>query len=188
MFLLIESAGRRRASLHWVLRASSPASAVLSSATTSYRPSRRPLTTNTVFPSLGSTSGALVISLPDGRVRRRGLELVSRFSSREITEETDRGFPKFLGNHCTASTCSNPTPAGLLAPDHIGAATWPLVSQMQRLPRWVFRRRVAWLSNSLRAPCLMHGQITHTSRYPGYPDAPIRGMPISGLMAASVMF
>ena len=32
-------------------------------------------------------------------------------------------------------TCSNPTPAGLLAPDHCGAAAWPLVIERQRLPR-----------------------------------------------------
>ena len=79
MFPLIESAGRRYASLHWVLRASSPASTVLSSATTSYRPSRR-----TSFPSLGGTSVALVGSLLDGRVHSRGLELVTRFSVRDL--------------------------------------------------------------------------------------------------------
>ena len=31
--------------------------------------------------------------------------------------------------------CSNPTPAGLLTPDHYGAAAWPLVIERQRLPR-----------------------------------------------------
>jgi len=93
MFLLLESAGRRRASLHWVLRASSPASTVLSSATTSCRPSRRPLTTNTVFPLLGGTSVALVVMLLDGRVHRRGLELVTRFLRPGIAEETT-GSPK----------------------------------------------------------------------------------------------
>ena len=45
--------------------------------------------------------------------------------------------------------CSNPTPAGLLAPDHYGAATWPLVIEGQRLPRKVFRRSIALLSDSL---------------------------------------
>ncbi len=50
-------------------------------------------------------------------------------------------------------TCSNPTPAGLLAPDHCSAATWPLKAQAQRLPRLVYRRSIAWLSDSLRAPC-----------------------------------
>jgi len=46
-------------------------------------------------------------------------------------------------------TCSNPTPAGLLAPDHYGTAAWPLVIERQRLPRKVFRRSIAWLSNLL---------------------------------------
>ena len=36
-------------------------------------------------------------SLPDGRVRHQGLELVTRFSSRDLVEETS-GSPKFLGN------------------------------------------------------------------------------------------
>ena len=143
MFPLIESAGRRYASLHWVLRASSPASTVLSSATTSYRPSRR-----TSFSSLGGTSVALVIMLLNGRVHRRGLELVTRFLLPGIAEET-AGSPKFLGNQLFVCTCSNPTPAGLLAPDHYGAAAWPLVIERQRLPRKVFRRSIAWLSNSL---------------------------------------
>jgi hypothetical protein len=42
-----------------------------------------------------------------------------------------------------------PTPAGLLAPDPFGAAAWPLDPQVQRLPRMVFRRPIARLSDSL---------------------------------------
>ena len=42
-----------------------------------------------------------------------------------------------------------PTPAGLLAPDQYSAAAWPLVIERQRLPRKVFRRSIAWLSDSL---------------------------------------
>ncbi len=45
--------------------------------------------------------------------------------------------------------CSTPTPAGPLTPDHYGAAAWPLVIERQRLPRKVFRRSIAWLSDSL---------------------------------------
>ena len=41
------------------------------------------------------------------------------------------------------------TPAGLLAPDRYSAAARPLVSEKQRLPRKVFRRSIAWLSDSL---------------------------------------
>ncbi len=112
-------------------------------ATTSCRPSHR-----TSFPSFGSTPVALVSLLLDGRVHRRGLELVTRLLHPGIAEETT-GSPKFLGNQLSVCTCSNPTPAGLLAPDHYGAAAWPLVIERQRLPRKVFRRSIAWLSNSL---------------------------------------
>src|SRR5262249_5288086 len=41
-----------------------------------------------------------------------------------------------------------PTPAGPLAPDRYGAAAWPLVCEKQRLPRKVFRRSIAGLSDS----------------------------------------
>ena len=42
------------------------------------------------------------------------------------------------------------TDAGrIVTPDHFGAATWPLVIEWQRLPRKVFRRSIAWLSDSL---------------------------------------
>ena len=42
------------------------------------------------------------------------------------------------------------TDAGrIVTPDHFGAATWPLVIERQRLPRKVFRRSIAWLSDSL---------------------------------------
>ncbi len=42
-----------------------------------------------------------------------------------------------------------PTPAGLLTPDHYGATARPLDPQVQRLPHWVFRRPIAWLSDWL---------------------------------------
>ena len=65
-----------------------------------------------------------------------------------IAEETGRS-SQVLGKPLFVCTCSNPTPAGLFAPDHYGAAAWPLVIERQRLPRKVFRRSIAWLSNSL---------------------------------------
>jgi len=66
-------------------------------------------------------------------------------------------------------TCSNPTPAGLLAPDHYGAAAWPLVEQRQRLPRKVFRSSIAWLSDSLS-----------TLRRTGYPATTQDSLPAAG--------
>ena len=40
------------------------------------------------------------------------------------------------------------TPAGPRSPDRYGAAAWPLVCVKQRLPREVFRRSIAGLSDS----------------------------------------
>jgi len=97
-------------------------------------------------------------SLLGGRVRHRSLELVIRYLHPGNCRGNDKisqvpGEPRL-----SVCTCSNPTPAGLLAPDHYGAAVWPLNAQVQRLPRWVFRRSIAWLSNSLstlrRGRCL----------------------------------
>ncbi len=59
------------------------------------------------------------------------------------------GPPKFLENPHDPSAHVQSTPAGLLAPDHYGAAAWPPVCEKRRLPRKVFRRSIAWLSDSL---------------------------------------
>ncbi len=116
-------------------------------ATTSSRPSCR-----TSLPSFGSTSVALDVSLLDSRVLRRGLELFTRSSNREYAVEAC-WISQVLGeSQLSVCTCSHPTPAGLLAPDHKGAAAWPLVCEKQRLPRKVFRSSIAWLSDWLRAP------------------------------------
>ena len=61
------------------------------------------------------------------------------------------------------------TPAGLRAPDHCGAAAWPLVSEQQGLPRKVFRRSIAWLSSSLS-----------TLRSAGYPRPTQDSLPATG--------
>ncbi len=87
-------------------------------------------------------------SLLGGRVRRRDLELITRCSNREFAEETT-GSPKFLGNPNHLFARVPATPAGLLSPDHYGAAAWPLLCQQQGLPRWVFRRSMARLPDSL---------------------------------------
>ena len=76
-----------------------------------------------------------LVSLPGGRVRRQGRELVTRYLRPGISEERT-GFSQVPGEpRLSVCTCSNPTPAGLLAPDHCGAAAWPLVIERQRLPR-----------------------------------------------------
>ena len=68
-------------------------------------------------------------------------------------------------------TCSNPTPAGLHAPDRsfYSAAAWPLVQQKQRLPRKVSRSSIAWLSDSLS-----------TLRRTGCPDTTQDSLPAAG--------
>jgi hypothetical protein len=86
--------------------------------------------------------------LPDGRVHRRGPELLTRSPGRELAEEAT-GSRKFLGNPDCPFAHVQSTPAGLRPPDHCGGAAWPLGSQKQGLPRKVFRRSIAWLSDWL---------------------------------------
>ena len=109
-----------------------------------------------------------LLSLPGGRVRRRGLELVTRYLLPGFSEETT-GSPKFLGNPNCPFAHVQSTPAGLLAPDHCGAATWPLVCEQQRLPRKGFRSSIAWLSDWLS-----------TLRRAGYPATTQDSLPAAG--------
>ncbi len=88
-------------------------------------------------------------SLLDGRVRRRGLELVTRYLHPGICRGNELDLPSSWETSIVRLHMFSPTPAGLLAPDHCGAAAWPLVCEQQRLPRKVFRRSIAWLSDSL---------------------------------------
>ena len=57
-------------------------------------------------------------SLPSGRVRRRGLELVTRYLLPGCCRGGDRSSQVPGEPQLSVCTCSNPTPAGLLAPDH----------------------------------------------------------------------
>jgi hypothetical protein len=88
-------------------------------------------------------------SLPDGRVRRRGLELVTRYLRPGLRRGNDRTSQVPGEPRLSVCPCSTPTPAGPRTPDHYSAATWPLVIERQRLLRRVFRRSIAWLSDSL---------------------------------------
>ncbi len=134
-------------------------------ATTSCRYSRR-----TPLPSFGGTSVFhSFFSLLDGRVRRQGLELITRYLQPGSHRGIDRISQVPGESQLSVCTCSNPTPAGLLAPDHCGAAAWPLVEQRQRLPRKVFRRSIAWLSDSLS-----------TLRRTGYPATTQDSLPAAG--------
>ena len=88
-------------------------------------------------------------SLLGGRVPRQGPELVGPVSPPGNSTEEATGSRKFLGKLNCPFAHVQSTPVGLLTPDHCGAATWPLVCEKQRLPRKVFRRSIAWLSDSL---------------------------------------
>ena len=85
------------------------------------------------------------------------------YSNRDVAEETT-GSPKFLGNpNCPFAHVPIRTPAGLLAPDHCGAAAWPLVTSKGKGSHDEgFRRSIAWLSNSLST--LRSDRITPTPR------------------------
>jgi hypothetical protein len=107
-------------------------------------------------------------SLLGGRVCCRGLELLSRYLPPGVRRGNDRisqvpGEPQVSVRHVQS------TPAGLLAPDHYGAAARPLVSEQQRLPRKVFRRSIGWLSDSLP-----------TLRSAGYPRPTQDSLPAVG--------
>jgi len=126
-------------------RASSPASTVLSKRYDALQPSRR-----TSFPSLGGTSDALAVFAP-GRTSAPPRPGVGHpVSPAGNSPRSEQGSPKFLGNlNCPFANvpirrrqdCSHQTVHS--------AAAWPLVIERQRLPRKVFRRSIAWLSNSL---------------------------------------
>src|SRR6516162_5038074 len=107
-------------------------------------------------------------SLPGGRVRRRSLELVTRYLQPGFRRGNDRisqvpGEPQVSVRHVQS------TPAGPQAPDRYGAAARPLVSEEQGLPRKVFRRSIAWLSDSL-----------FTLRSAGYPRPTQDSLPAVG--------
>jgi hypothetical protein len=87
-------------------------------------------------------------SLPGGRVRGRGLELLTRYLQPGFRRGNDR-ISQVLGEPQVSVRHVQSTPAGLRAPDHCGAAARPLVSEQQGLPRKVFRRSIASLSDSL---------------------------------------
>ena len=66
---------------------------------------------------------------------RQGLELVTRYLRPGCCRGSNRISQVPGESQLSVCTCSKPTPAGLLAPDHDGAAAWPLVAPKQRLPR-----------------------------------------------------
>ena len=154
MFPSIGSAGRRFAFLHRVLRGEFPCF------TGTIKALRLPAAHPAVlrYLRLAVPRCHSLCSLLGGRVTAEAWSWSPGSSSRDVAEET-AGSPKFLGNPKCPFAHVQSTPAGPLAPDHYGAAAWPLVCEKQRLPRKVFRRSIAWPSDSLS-----------TLRSAGYPD------------------
>ncbi len=74
-------------------------------------------------------------SFLDGRVRRRGQELLTRYLHPGICRGDELDLPSSWRISIIRLHVFLPTPAGLLTPDHYGAAAWPLDPQVQRLPR-----------------------------------------------------
>ncbi len=145
MFLKSGSMIRRLASLPW-LRAGPVRQfrRYYQGAMTACRPSRR-----ASLPSLGGTSVALVLFAPQRTSAPLRPGVGHPVAPTGMCRGNDR-LSQVLGEpRLSVCACSTPTPAGPLAPDPYSAAAWPLVIERQRLLRKVFRRSIAWLSDSL---------------------------------------
>jgi hypothetical protein len=164
MFPSVEPAGRASLPSTGSSGVSSPASSVLSKRY-DFLP---PIPPHFVAFALRYLRVHSFFSLPGGRVRRRGLELLTRYLQPGSHGGDDRisqvpGEPQMSVRHVKSM------PAGLLAPDRYGAAVRPLVSEQQRLPRKVNRRSIEWLSDSLL-----------TLRSAGYPRPTQDSLPAVG--------
>ena len=144
--------------------ASSPASMVLSRRYDSLPPSRR-----TSFPSLGGTSAALALFAPRRPSAPPRPGVGRPVSPAGNLPRKRQDLPSSWGISIVRLHMFLPTPAGLLAPDHYGVAAWPPVGEQQRLLRKVFRRSIAWLSDSLS-----------TLRRVGYPTTTQDSLPAAG--------
>src|SRR5262245_30010315 len=132
-------------------------------AMTSSRPSRR-----TSLPSLGGTSTfTRSVRSPADEWAAEAWSWSPGIPNRDIAED-DRNSQ--VPGEPRLSVCpGQSTPAGLRTPDRYSAAAWPLVSEKQRLPRKVFRRSIAWRSDSLS-----------TLRRAGYPASTQDSLPAVG--------
>ena len=145
MFPKNGSMNRRLASLHWLQRGE--VRQLQQYYQDAMTPCRHPVALRFLrltVPRLHS-----LILLPDGRVRRQGLELVVRYLQPEFRRGAKTGFSQVPGEPLSVCTCSKPTPAGLLAPDHKVQQRGPWSSKGKGSHDWVFRRSIAWLSDSL---------------------------------------
>ena len=100
---------------------------------------------------------------------REGLELVTRCLQPGIRRGANRVLPSSWGTSLVRLHMFQ-TDAGRTAYTRpYSAATWPLVIERQRLPQGVFRRSIAWLSDSLS-----------TLRDVSYPGTTQDSLPVAG--------
>jgi hypothetical protein len=146
MFPSLKSADRRFASLHRVLQGEFPC---FDGTIKALRlPAAHPAALR--FLRLAVPQLALVRFAPGRTSAPPRPGVVDPVAPTGMSLRKRQDLPKVPGEpRLSVCTCSTPTPAGPLAPDHYSAAAWPLVIVRQRLPRWVFRRSIAWLSDSL---------------------------------------
>jgi hypothetical protein len=165
MFPSIESADRCLASLHRVLRGEFPCFNGNIKALRLPAAHLTPLLfLRLVVPRLYS-----LCSLLGGRVPppRPGVDYPETPAGRLPRRRQD--LSSSWRTQMSVCTCSS-TPAGLRAPDHLGAAAWPPHRKRRRLPQGsFFRSSIAWLSDSLS-----------TLRSAGYPDPTQDSLPAVG--------
>ena len=122
----------------------------------SCRPSRR-----ASFPSLGGTAGPHVVFALRRTSASPRSGAAHPVAPAGISPRRRQDLPSSWAISIVRLHVFSPTPAGLLTPDHYGAAAWPLDPQVQRLPRLVFRRSIA----RFRTRCpRFAGRITPTPR------------------------
>ena len=146
MFPSIKSAGRRFAFLHRVLRGEFPC---FNSTIKALRlPAAHPAALRCLRLAVPRCFTRCVRSSAD-ECAVEAWSWSTGISGRDFSEETT-GPPKFLGNpNCPFAHVPIRRRQDCLHQTVHSAAAWPLVEQRQRLPRKVFRRSIAWLSDSL---------------------------------------
>ena len=123
----------------------SPTSSVLSRRYDALQPSRR-----TSFPSLGGTSDALVAFAPGRTSAPPGPGVGNPVSPAGNSPRSDQGSPKFLGNlNCPFANVPIRRRQDCLHQTITVQQRGPWSSKGKGSHDWVFRRSIAWLSDSL---------------------------------------
>ena len=137
------SMNRRLASLHWLQRGEvRQLQRYYQDAMT---PCRHPVALR--FLRLTVPRMHSLISLHSGRVQPPWPGVGSPVSPPGNSPRSETGFSQVPGEPLSVCTCSKPTPAGLLAPDHRVQQRGPWSSKGKGSHNWVFRRSIAWLSD-----------------------------------------